>query len=172
MQEALPVNMKQIHSYIIQNDWSKNFGRQIKEQICYKDNVIVLKPNTSWNLFNIFSKDFAACLVIQSPLFWGWRALFSTSMSLVEKDLFVQKLFSLGWFFEKAAALPLEIFRQTNRSYQYFSKYKLVLNQILRFLLYVCFDENSTTTCRTTENRRFSRQPENLGIEWAGVYRY
>ena len=110
-----------------------NFGRQIKDQICYENNVIVLKPNTSKNLFNIFSKDFAACLVIQSPLFWGWRALFSTSMSLVEKDLFVQKLFSLGWFFEKAAALPLEIFRQTNRSYQYFSKYKLVLNQILRF---------------------------------------
>ena len=110
---------KYILTFVIQNDMNyqwKNFGRQMKNQICYENNVIVLKPNTSWNLFNIFSKDFAACLVIQSPLFWGWRALFSTSMSLVEKDLFVQKLFSLGWFFEKAAALPLEIFRQTNRS--------------------------------------------------------
>ena len=92
------------------------------------------RANTSWNLFKIFSKDFAACLVIQSPLFWGlWGALFSTSMSLLEKDLFVQKLFSLGWFFEKAAAFPLEIFGQTQQILSGFFTFKLFLNHFIRF---------------------------------------
>lgn len=156
----LSIWVEYIFTFVIRKDWGNIFGRQIK------------KWALLWKLWNDFETKYQlkslqylfqgfCCLPGHTiPSFLGAEGpCFRQACRWWRKTCSFKNYFHLVGFLRRLLLLLCHWRYSDNQTdpNSIFLNIDFVLIFILWYLILVCFDENTTTTCRTMEN--FSRQP-------------